>query len=73
MKKTFIAIISALLCLPLAAVEREDEAFPLDTTDVVWTFTEGNRVKLSSVLVPMWLSQLARLWSCCLRSNPRLQ
>lgn len=46
MKKLFIAIISALLCLPLAAVEREDEAFPLDTADVVWTFTEGNRVKL---------------------------
>ncbi len=46
MKKLFIAIISALLCLPLVAVERDDEAFPLDTTDVVWTFTEGNRVKL---------------------------
>ena len=46
MKKLFITIISALLCLPLAAVEREDEAFPLDTADVVWTFTEGNRVKL---------------------------
>lgn len=46
MKKLFIAIISALLCLPLVAVEREDEAFPLDTADVVWTFTEGNRVKL---------------------------
>lgn len=46
MKKLFIAIISALLCLPLAAVERDDEAFPLDTADVVWTFTEGNRVKL---------------------------
>lgn len=46
MRELFITIISALLCLPLAAVEREDEAFPLDTADVVWTFTEGNRVKL---------------------------
>ena len=46
MRELFITIISALLCLPLAAVEREDEAFPLDMADVVWTFTEGNRVKL---------------------------
>ena len=46
MRELFITIISALLALPLAAVEREDEAFPLDTADVVWTFTEGNRVKL---------------------------
>lgn len=46
MKRVLFYIICFCLALPLAAVEREDEAFPLDTADVVWTFTEGNRVKL---------------------------
>lgn len=46
MKRGLFYIICFCLTLPLAAVECEDETFPLDTTDVVWTFTEGNRVKL---------------------------
>lgn len=46
--KRMLLYITSLLCrvLPLVAVETEDENFPFDTTDVVWTFTEGNRVKL---------------------------
>ena len=46
MKRILYCILCFSLALPLAAAEREDEAFPLDTADVVWTFTEGNRVKL---------------------------
>ncbi len=46
MERILFSIVCFFLTLPLAAVEREDETFPLDTTDVVWTFTEGNRVKL---------------------------
>lgn len=46
MKKLLIAIISTLLSLPLWASDTGEEAFPLDTADVVWTFTPGNRVKL---------------------------
>lgn len=46
MKIRLLIALAFIGLLPLRSAEPENLAFPLDTAEVVWTFTDGNRVKL---------------------------